>query len=230
MVATEAMRSRPDAHQGAVLDPLREFLSTRITVARGRGLRAAVGSAQLNPGNARSNLAESRMCARVGCSRLGKPTEDKRCAECGYATVPWSPEKAERLINPPRRVATKSEVLIVTTNEIPGYRVVKVHGDVFGVIVRARNYFSNMGASLRTVAGGEVGGYTKLLAQSRNEARERLKDEARSHGSNAVIAMRFDCNAIGDIMTEIAAYGTAVTVEPDPEAGPATSDPDVARP
>jgi len=105
-------------------------------------------------------------------------------------------------------------VLIVTTNEVPGYRITQVHGDVFGLIVRARNYFSNLGASFRTVAGGEVAGYTRLLTDSRNQARERMWREARSRGANAVVAMRFDCNEIGDIMSEVAAYGTAVTVEP----------------
>jgi uncharacterized protein YbjQ (UPF0145 family) len=105
-------------------------------------------------------------------------------------------------------------MFIVTTNEIAGYRITKVHGDVFGLTVRARNYFSNFGAQLHTVVGGEVGGYTKLLTNSRNEARERMWVEARARGANAVIAMRFDCNEIGGVMSEIAAYGTAVTVEP----------------
>ena len=105
-------------------------------------------------------------------------------------------------------------VLIVTTNEVPGYRITHVHGDVFGLIVRARNYFSNLGASFRTLAGGEVAGYTKLLTDSRNQARERMWREARAKGANAVVAMRFDCNEIGDIMSEVTAYGTAVTIEP----------------
>lgn len=109
-------------------------------------------------------------------------------------------------------------VLIVTTNEIPGYRITQVHGDVFGLIVRARNYFSNLGASFRTLAGGEVAGYTKLLTDSRNQARERMWREARAKGANAVVAMRFDCNEIGDVMSEVAAYGTAVTAEPVPPA------------
>jgi hypothetical protein len=65
-------------------------------------------------------------------------------------------------------------VLIVTTNEIPGYQITRVHGDVFGLIVRARHYFSNLGAQFRTIAGGEVAGYTRLLTDSRNEARMRM--------------------------------------------------------
>jgi uncharacterized protein YbjQ (UPF0145 family) len=106
--------------------------------------------------------------------------------------------------------------LVVTTNDIPGYRITAVHGDVFGLVVRARDVFSNIGASLRTLVGGEVAGYTRLLADSRNQARERMCEEARARGANAVVAMRFDCNEIGDIMSEVAAYGTAVTAEPSP--------------
>jgi uncharacterized protein YbjQ (UPF0145 family) len=105
-------------------------------------------------------------------------------------------------------------MLIVTMNEVPGYRIVQVNGDVFGLVVRARNYFSNAGASLRTLTGGEVSGYTKLLTDSRNQARVRMWQEARALGANAVVAMRFDCNEIGEIMSEVTAYGTAVTVEP----------------
>jgi uncharacterized protein YbjQ (UPF0145 family) len=117
-------------------------------------------------------------------------------------------------------------ILIVTTNEVPGHQITDVHGDVFGLIVRARNYFSNLGASFRTLAGGEVAGYTKLLTDSRNQARERMWQQARAKGANAVVAMRFDCNEIGDIMSEVAAYGTAVTVEPI-KAASETSEPSV---
>jgi uncharacterized protein YbjQ (UPF0145 family) len=112
--------------------------------------------------------------------------------------------------------ADTTPVLIVTMNEIPGYRITAVHGDVFGLVVRARNVFSNLGAQLRTAVGGEVIGYTKLLTDSRNQARARMWREARGRGANAVVAMRFDCNEIGDIMSEVAAYGTAVTAEPYP--------------
>ena len=104
------------------------------------------------------------------------------------------------------------DIIIVTTNELPGYEIVEVYGEVFGLIVRARNAFSNIGASFRTVFGGEVKGYTTLLAESRVHAVDRLKDSAREKGANAVVGMRFDCNEIADIMSEVAAYGTAVTV------------------
>jgi uncharacterized protein YbjQ (UPF0145 family) len=104
------------------------------------------------------------------------------------------------------------EIIISTMNDLPGYEVVEVHGEVFGLIVRARNVFSNLGAGLRTVFGGEAKGYTSLLSDSRNQAVERLSEAARAKGGNAVLAMRFDCNEIADIMSEVAAYGTAVTV------------------
>ena len=104
------------------------------------------------------------------------------------------------------------EILVVTTNEIPGYEIVQVHGEVCGLIVRARNAFSNVGASFRTVFGGEAKGYTTLLTDSRNQAIERLREHAAERGGNAVLAMRFDCNEIADMMSEVAAYGTAVTV------------------
>ncbi len=130
----------------------------------------------------------------------------------------------------PEQVRDTQPVLIVTTNEIPGYRIIQVHGDVFGLIVRARNYFSNLGAQFRTLAGGEVAGYTKLLTDSRNQARQRMWREARARGANAVVGMRFDCNEIGDIMSEVAAYGTAVTVEPGPPTMPGfIPEPQVSR-
>src|SRR3954471_13719112 len=104
------------------------------------------------------------------------------------------------------------DILISTMNDLPGYEVVEVYGEVFGLIVRARNVFSNIGAGLRTVFGGEAKGYTQLLSDSRNQAVDRLKEAARERGANAVIAMRFDCNEIADIMSEVAAYGTVVSV------------------
>jgi uncharacterized protein YbjQ (UPF0145 family) len=127
----------------------------------------------------------------------------------------------------PGRAAARDTrpVLIVTTNDIPGYRITRVHGDVFGLTVRARNYFSNPGAQFRTLAGGEVVGYTALLTDNRNQARERLWRAARARGANAVVAMRLDCNEIGDIMSEIAAYRTAVTVEPAQQAPASTAPP-----
>ncbi len=106
-----------------------------------------------------------------------------------------------------------SELIVTTMNDLPGYRVTDVYGEVFGLTVRSRHLGSDIGASLKGLVGGEIKGYTKMLAQSRVQAIERLRDAAREVGANAIIAMRFDCNELGGNMTEVAAYGTAVTVE-----------------
>lgn len=103
-------------------------------------------------------------------------------------------------------------MLIVTTNEIAGREIVEVKGEVFGLTVRSRNMFSDIGAGLKGLVGGEVKGYTKLLSSSREEATQRLREAAAAIGGNAVVAMRFDCNEIAGNMSEIAAYGTAVVV------------------
>lgn len=104
------------------------------------------------------------------------------------------------------------DIIIVTTNDIPGYKVKEVYGEVFGLIVRSRNIFGNFGASLRTIFGGEVKGYTRLLSDSRLHAIDRLKTAAAEKGANAILAMRFDSGDIGQVMNEVAAYGTAVRV------------------
>ena len=106
-----------------------------------------------------------------------------------------------------------NDFLITTTNEVPGYDITEVYGETFGLIVRSRNMFSNIGAGFRTLAGGEVKGYTRLLSDSREHAVARLKEAAIAKGANAVVAMRFDCNEIGGIMSEVAAYGTAVKIK-----------------
>jgi uncharacterized protein YbjQ (UPF0145 family) len=101
-------------------------------------------------------------------------------------------------------------VLIVTTNDLPGWEIQRVCGEVFGLTVRSRNAFSQFGAGLKSTFGGELQGMTKNLAESRNEAMGRLITEARNRGGNAVVAMRFDTTEIGEVWTEICAYGTAV--------------------
>ena len=105
------------------------------------------------------------------------------------------------------------KILVVTMNDIPGYKVVEVYGEVFAVLVRSRNMFSTIGAGLKSIVGGEIGAFTKLVSDSRMEATERLKEAAAQKGANAVIAMRFDTSEIGGAMNEVAAYGTAVKIQ-----------------
>jgi uncharacterized protein YbjQ (UPF0145 family) len=108
----------------------------------------------------------------------------------------------------------QQQILVTTMNDVPGYEVVGVYGEVFGLVARARNVFSNIGAGLRTITGGEAKGYTKLLSDSRDQAVDRLRGAAAQRGANAVVAMRFDCNEIADMISEVAAYGTAVVIRP----------------
>jgi uncharacterized protein YbjQ (UPF0145 family) len=120
---------------------------------------------------------------------------------------------AHRIYRGYRLSMDNNAVLVTTMNDVPGFKIVAVYGEVFGLICRARNALSNMGAGLRTLFGGEVAGYTQLLSDSREQAIGRLRLAVIEKGGNAVVAMRFDCNEIGNIMSEIAAYGTAVRIE-----------------
>ena len=103
-------------------------------------------------------------------------------------------------------------MLITTMNDVPGHEIVEVYGEVFGLTVRSRNAFSQMGAGLKSMFGGELKGMTKMLAEGRMHAQERLVEEAEGRGANAVIAFRFDTSELGTTWTEICAYGTAVRV------------------
>jgi uncharacterized protein YbjQ (UPF0145 family) len=103
-------------------------------------------------------------------------------------------------------------VLITTMNDIPGYSIDEVYGEVFGLTVRSRNVGSQMGAGFKSLLGGELKGMTKALVDSRAEVIERMVVEAEAKGANAVLAMRFDTSEMGGTWTEICAYGTAVRV------------------
>ena len=106
-------------------------------------------------------------------------------------------------------------MLIVTTNEAPGYRVVKTLGLVRGITVRSRNVISDAIGGLQSMLGGRVGAYVKLAEASRAEAYDELVQHAQAMGANAVIAMRYEANEIMEGVTEVLAYGTAVVVEPN---------------
>ncbi|GAQ54746.1 YbjQ family protein [Streptomyces acidiscabies] len=104
------------------------------------------------------------------------------------------------------------DVLVVTTNDVPGYRVDQVIGEVFGLTVRSRHIGSQIGAGLKSLIGGELKGLTKTLVETRNEAMQRLIEQARARGANAVLAFRFDVTEAADVGTEVCAYGTAVVL------------------
>jgi len=101
-------------------------------------------------------------------------------------------------------------MIITTMNELPGYAIDEVLGEVFGLTVRSRNIGSQIGATLKSLGGGELKGMTKMLAEGRAHATDRLVEEAEGKGANAIIAFRFDTSELGTTWTEICAYGTAV--------------------
>ena len=110
-----------------------------------------------------------------------------------------------------------ADVLVVTTNDVPGYKVDRVIGEIFGLTVRSRNIGTQLGAGFKSLAGGELRGLTKTLVQSRNQAMDRLVEQARARGANAVLAMRFDVTEAGN-GAEICAYGTAAVISPNSAA------------
>jgi uncharacterized protein YbjQ (UPF0145 family) len=95
-------------------------------------------------------------------------------------------------------------------NDLPGYEVTEVLGEVFGLTVRSRNVGSQIGASLKSLVGGELKGMTKMLAEGRQHATQRLIEEAQAMGADTILAFRFDTSELGATWTEICAYGTAV--------------------
>ena len=101
-------------------------------------------------------------------------------------------------------------MLIATTNDLPGYTIDEVFGEVFGLTVRSRNVGSQIGAGLKSILGGELKGMTKALVDSREQVVQRMVEEAEAKGANAIVAMRFDTSEMGSNWTEICAYGTAV--------------------
>ncbi len=104
-------------------------------------------------------------------------------------------------------------MLVVTTENIAGQRIREVKGQVFGVVVRSRGLGGNIVASLRSIVGGEIPEYTSLLEEARRHAVDRLVKNAHAMGADAVVMMRFDSSEIGQTMSEIVAYGTAVVLE-----------------
>jgi uncharacterized protein YbjQ (UPF0145 family) len=107
-------------------------------------------------------------------------------------------------------------MIVATTPYLASYRVTEVKGQVFGLVVRSRGF-----AGLRSLVGGEIHEYTELLEDTRRQALDRMVQNATLMGANAVISMRFDSSEIGNTMSEIVAYGTAVVIVPDASAQPA---------
>jgi len=135
------------------------------------------------------------------CPACGKATPDDAtaCPYCGTSL--------------PRKGGAPA-FLLLTSNYAPGYKVDKVVGLVYGITVRSRGVGGNLIAGLRTIAGGEIHEYTEMAHQARQQALDRLAEQAKNAGANAVLSVMFDSTEIGGTMDEIIAFGTAVVISP----------------
>ncbi|MCI0598058.1 MAG: YbjQ family protein [Beijerinckiaceae bacterium] len=107
-------------------------------------------------------------------------------------------------------------MMVSTTNEIIGFKIVRHLGIVRGITVRSRGVVGNLVGSIQSIFGGQIGAYLDLAESARQEAFTHMCEHAAQAGANAVIGMRYDANDIMDGITEVLAYGTAVWVEPLP--------------
>jgi uncharacterized protein YbjQ (UPF0145 family) len=158
----------------------------------------------------------------VICGVSSCRTTKGRQADVGLLTQPAAPARlapalrpAGYTLAPPAGSAMRGveAMLVVTTENVPGHRVKDVKGQVFGVVVRSRGLGGNIMAGLRSLAGGEITEYTQLLEEARRHAVDRMVKNATLMQANAIVMMRFDSAEIGQTMSEIVAYGTAVVLE-----------------
>src|SRR5918993_5986390 len=115
-------------------------------------------------------------------------------------------------VSPPRY--SVSHQMVTTAFELPNYRVVQNLGVVRGIVVRSRNIFATLGATLQTVVGGNITVWTKLCEDTRTDAFEIMIQHATELGANAVVGARYDTTELASGVTEVLAYGSAVIVEP----------------
>jgi uncharacterized protein YbjQ (UPF0145 family) len=141
------------------------------------------------------------------CQRCGKAVDD------GAAFCPFCGNNLKQQMSGPK-ATDPSQVLLLTANYASGYKVDKLLGMVYGITVRSRGIGGNIVAGLRTIAGGEIKEYTELALQSRQQALDRLSEQARSMGANAVLSVMFDSDEMASSMEEIIAFGTAVVISP----------------
>ncbi len=106
-------------------------------------------------------------------------------------------------------------MIVTTSDTIAGHRIVKTHGLARGNTLRARHIGRDIMAGLRSLIGGEISDYTKMLAEAREQSLDRMIEEARGLGANAVIGIRFGTSYVMANVAEILVYGTAVTIEPE---------------
>jgi uncharacterized protein YbjQ (UPF0145 family) len=113
----------------------------------------------------------------------------------------------------PRRYSV-SHQMATTAFELPNFRITQSLGVVRGIVVRSRNVFATIGASLQTLVGGNITLWTKMCEETRSDAFDIMIQHASEIGANAIIGVRYDTTEISTGVTEVIAYGTAVIVEP----------------
>jgi len=121
-------------------------------------------------------------------------------------------QRAPYNVSPPRY--SVSHQMVTTAFDLPNYRIVQNLGVVRGIVVRSRNIFATLGATLQTVVGGNITVWTRLCEQTREDAFDIMIQHATELGANAVIGARYDTTELSQGVTEVLAYGTAVIVEP----------------
>jgi uncharacterized protein YbjQ (UPF0145 family)/DNA-binding NarL/FixJ family response regulator len=207
-------------------------LAIRRTMAGERvvdpGLAAAALSAGISPLSERSARCWSRVGTAPGLRRSRRHSSSQK-EPC--ATTSRRRFRSWRSVTEPRRRASqktkdgcnhhtrRAKMIVVTTEEVTGHRIVEMKGQVFGLVVRSRGLGGNIVATLRSLGGGEIVEYTELAHQARQQALDRLADQAAGMGANAVLSVMFDSSELGQTMEEIIAFGTAVVVSPttDPQ-------------
>ena len=121
-------------------------------------------------------------------------------------------QRAPYAVSPPRY--SVSHQMVTTAFELPNYRIVQNLGVVRGIVVRSRNVFATLGATLQVIVGGNITVWTKLCEQTREDAFDIMIQHATEFGANAVVGARYDTTELAQGVTEVLAYGTAVIVEP----------------
>ncbi|MBC7101513.1 MAG: heavy metal-binding domain-containing protein [Methanobacteriales archaeon] len=130
------------------------------------------------------------------------------CEECGTKLEEKRLEEEK-----PAAHSKYEDVIVVSSNHVPGYRAVETLGFVYGLTVRSRGIGGQVGAGLRSLVGGEIKEYVTMMEHARQEAIDRMIEHAKELGANAIISARFDSDSISNVMQEILAYGTAVIIE-----------------
>lgn len=155
-------------------------------------------------------MSEKDTCKACGAQL---PQNAQFCIQCGTGvSVTEAGDSISRGATAPSTI-TIDGVIVVSSNWIPGYKIVETRGFIYGLTVRSRGLGRNITAGLRSIAGGEIHEYVEMMQHARDEALYRLVGHAKSVGANAIISAYFDSSEISDYMQEILAYGTAVVVD-----------------